>query len=474
MDIGSLTAKLVHPDKTAHEKRPTARFMILIGLVLVLFMTGCEEATQEAAGTEDAATVVRGENGPTQTHLTSASTEATAPNVYADFDFAGGAIYPARAKVRIGNVNVAPGATVAHVPITIDRPTPNTVAARVATRNGSGWTRGFQGWHYTKVDTWVFFRPGDPLVQTVQIPIRNIDVGRQFDLIFPSGVVGGIKADGRGKITGVAGAAPSNHQTDGFRKPRSFLPTGALVYRLDPSSVAWTDGGTATAWSTRLPHGRTQPSNAETGLYLDPVLHQSPQPPIAIENGVIVLRSQQLSTRIRYDDASWKHGAAVLSGQNMPATQIRYGQYEWEAMMPNRRGAFPALWLLPTSGWPPEIDVYEGIGYSNEFDFTKHISGNLHGGRGSERTFVVPMRLDAMSAYGLTGFDRSYHRFAVDIAPDFITWFVDGREVFQAVNPFRGTSWFPIMTVAVKRQGEYVGGSGEMRVRSLSVWSAPD
>jgi hypothetical protein len=356
----------------------------------------------------------------------------------------------------------------------LDRPTPNTVAARVMTRNGAGGLYGYEGTHFTKVDTWVFFRPGDPLIQTVRVPLRNFDADRHFDLIFPEGVVGGKNADGRGTITGVPGAELSRPSTSGFRKPREFTPTGKLTYRLNPSDVRWTDGGTATAWSTRLPHGRTQPANAETGLYLDPALHQSPLPSIAIEQGEVVLRSQQLTRSIQHDGTDWRHGAAVLTGKNMPATHIRYGQYEWEAKMPNQRGAWPALWLLPTTGWPPEIDVYEGFGYSSDFNLARDISGNLHGGTGGKRAFVVPMRLNAKDAYGISDFDTSYHRFAVDIAPDYITWFIDGEEVFQAVNPFGGTTWFPIMTVAVKHKGAYEGGSGAMRVRAFSVWEAAD
>lgn len=349
----------------------------------------------------------------------------------------------------------------------LDRPTPNTVAVRVLTRNGSGRHYGYEGKHFSKVDTWLFFRPGDPLVQTVRVPLRNFDAGRHFDLIFPAGVVGGENGGGRGTITGVAGAAVSQPRTAGFRQPRTFSPSGSLAYRLDPARAAWSDGGSSTAWSTSLPHGRSQPANAETGLYLDPELHDAPRPPIAVEEGAVVLRSQQLVSPIRYDGTDWQHGAAVLTGQTMPATHIRYGQYEWEAMMPDRRGVWPALWLLPTTGWPPEIDVYEGFGYSPDWNFTRDISGNLHGGRKGKRSFTAPMRLNAGAAYDIRGFESAYHRFAVDIAPDFITWFVDGREVFQAVNPFRETTWFPLMTVAVKHEGNYTDGTAAMRVRSF-------
>jgi hypothetical protein len=410
---------------------------------------------------------------PTSRGLLDLTSATATTNPFGAFDFAGGTIYPAKANVRIGDANVPAGATEAHVPIRLDRPTPNTIVARVMTRNGSGGTYGVEGRHYTRTSTHVIFRPGDPLEKTVRIPLVSMDAGRHFDLIFPEGVAGGTNADGRGKITAVAGASPTIALTTGFRAPRSFAPTGTLAYRLDPATVRWSDAGGADTWLTKLPHGRTQPGNAETGLYLDPVLHQSPLPPFAIENGDVVIRSQQLLSPILHGGSYWHHGAAMLTGQKMPATQLQYGQYEWEALMPNRRGGWPALWLLPTSGWPPEIDVYEGFGYSPDWNFSRGYAANIHGGKNGTRSFTALMQVDASKVYGISGFDTSYHRFGVDIATDFITWFVDGKEVYQTVNPFRGTTWFPLMNVAVKHNGDYVGGTSEMRVRSFAVWKAP-
>ncbi|WP_296312937.1 family 16 glycosylhydrolase [Erythrobacter sp.] len=187
-----------------------------------------------------------------------------------------------------------------------------------------------------------------------------------------------------------------------------------------------------------------------------------------------MLTSQQLARPMAYEGQQWRHGAAVLTGERMPETHLAYGQIEWEAQMPDRRGAWPALWLLPTSGWPPEIDVYEGFGQSPDWNFSRHISANLHGGAGGKRGFTVPMRIDAQRFYGRSGFASGYHRYGVSIDPRHITWFVDGIEVYQTVNPFPGTVWFPLMTVAVKHPGTsaYAGGSGAMRVRALRVWRA--
>lgn len=395
---------------------------------------------------------------------------AKAPNPFQDFDFKGGTAYPAKAQVRIGDADVAVGAAEAHVPITLDRPTPNTIIARVMTRNGSGGSYGVTGQHFSAVDTHVIFRPGDPLTKTVRIALTNMTAGRHFDLFFPEGVLGGVNADGSGKITAVVGAAATVAQTSGFRAARPFTKSGTLAYQLDPANVTWSDAGGSDSWTTKLPHGRTQPGNAETGLYLDAALHQSPLPPFAVENGILVVRSQQVISPIMHGGTYWYHGAAILTGQKMPATQLRFGQYQWEAQMPNRRGGWPALWLLPTTGWPPEIDVYEGFGYSSGWNFSRNYAANIHGGAKNNRTFTAMMQINAERVYGIKGFDSSYHGFGVDIAPDFITWFIDGREVYQAVNPFAGTTWFPLMNVAVKHQSDYVGGTSEMRVRSFKVW----
>lgn len=446
--------------------------------VIVAMLSGCggddtsPPSTSEAPAALSVSAVQP--QGPKVASLTTVPpTVTTTTNPFAAFDFQGGSAYPARAAVSIGTVSVPVGATEAFVPIRINRHTPNTVIVRVMTRNGSGTLAGIERQHFQRVDTYVFFRPGDPLEQTVRIPLLKMDAGRQFDLILPEGVAGGSVINSSARITAVAGAAPTVANTSGFRAPRTFTATGTPAYKLDPATVKWSDAGAADSWRTRLSHGRTQPGNAETGLYLDPAMHQSPLPPFAVENGDVVIRSQQLLSPILHDGVYWNHGAAMLTGQRMPATQLQYGQYEWEAMMPNRRGGWPALWLLPTTGWPPEIDVYEGFGYSPGWNFARNISGNIHGGANGVRKFTAIMQVNAASAYGISGFDTAYHRFAVDVAPDFITWFVDGKETYQTVNPFRGITWYPLMNVAVKHSGDYVGGTSEMRVRSFAVWKVP-
>src|SRR3546814_9162461 len=64
---------------------------------------------------------------------------------FANFDFAGGTRYPELATASVGPAFYRPGSTVAYVPISLDRPTPNTVIARVMTEDGPGLVRGVAG-----------------------------------------------------------------------------------------------------------------------------------------------------------------------------------------------------------------------------------------------------------------------------------------------------------------------------------------
>ncbi|HVJ01361.1 MAG TPA: glycoside hydrolase, partial [Sphingomonas sp.] len=52
---------------------------------------------------------------------------SAAPADFADFDFANGTRYPEQATASVGPAFYLPGSNVAHVPISLDRPTPNTV-----------------------------------------------------------------------------------------------------------------------------------------------------------------------------------------------------------------------------------------------------------------------------------------------------------------------------------------------------------
>jgi len=122
--------------------------------------------------------------------------------------------------------------------------------------------------------------------------------------------------------------------------------------------------------------------------------------------------------------------SSVLTGKTVKSTHFQYGAIEWKAKMPSQKGTWPALWLLPTSGWPPEIDVYEGFSFNKEWTPAVSLSSAIHGGKGNKRSFK--------------------------------------RSVFRLQTG-------DIMTVAVKAppNSTYQIGTTDMEIHSLKIWSQP-
>lgn len=359
--------------------------------------------------------------------------------------------------------------SVVHVPVRLSAPAPRTVIVEVQTVNGSGDDRAIEGANYVRTRKTLIFRIGDPLVQTVAIPIKRMNEGQHFKVSIPVTPAGARRANSSATVTATANAPATPPRTAGFRDPLTFQPK-RLRFEMTAQSLKHSANGGPAAFATQLQHGRTQSGNRESGLYVDDTF-EGIEPPLYIEGDDIVLHSQEFASPISYDNQSWRHGATVLSGYNTTRAQISNGQYEWFAQMPNRRGSWPALWLVSADGWPPELDVYEGYGYNNEYDFSRHLSHAFHGGEIEPRTFSRGVTYDAEAAYSLSGFDSGFHHYAIDINDVFITWFVDGIEVFQSVNPFVGETWYPIMNIAVKDKDAYTGGSGDMRIRSFRVYT---
>jgi hypothetical protein len=398
-------------------------------------------------------------------------TASSSVNPFSTFDFANGTRLPPRATLSVGAATFVPGASVVHVPLTLDRPTPNTVIARVTTVNGSGTTRAISGTHYKAVDTVVIFRPGDPLRRTIAVPILSATQGQQFSVKLREAPWGAAMGSATATVTADAAQVPTAQATEGFRPPRTFRPTGTLQYEMAKATMRWSDKGHAGAWSTALSHGRAQVANGETGLYLDGWIYKGIEAPLRYTDNGLVMHTQVLTTPITYQGVAYHYGAVVLSGHNTPSTQIGFGQYEWTAKMPNRRDAWPAFWLISTSGWPPEIDVYEGFGFRSYWDFDRHTAATLHGGANGTRSFQRGAVIQLEQAYGISGLTQGFHTYAVDIQPDYVTWFIDGKETYQSVNPFAGFRWYPIMNVAVKTTGSYADGSGDMIVKSFRAYA---
>ncbi|MFD6426075.1 family 16 glycosylhydrolase [Streptomyces sp. NPDC060198] len=130
-----------------------------------------------------------------------------------------------------------------------------------------------------------------------------------------------------------------------------------------------------------------------------------------------------------------------------------YGHVETRMKIPRGQGIWPAFWMLGSDlgsvGWPNsgEIDIMENVGFE-----PGTVHGTIHGPGYSGSAGIG-------AGYSLPGgqaFADAFHTFAVDWAPNSITWSVDGN-VYQTRTPadLGGNSWvfnkpfFIILNLAV-------------------------
>ena len=130
-----------------------------------------------------------------------------------------------------------------------------------------------------------------------------------------------------------------------------------------------------------------------------------------------------------------------------------YGHVETRMKIPRGQGMWPAFWMLGSDigqvGWPNsgEIDVMENVGFE-----PGTVHGTIHGpGYSGSGGIGAPYSLPGGQAFA-----DAFHTFAVDWAPDSISWSVDGT-VYQRRTPadLGGKAWafnkpfFLILNLAV-------------------------
>jgi beta-glucanase (GH16 family) len=238
--------------------------------------------------------------------------------------------------------------------------------------------------------------------------------------------------------------------------PQSKMADGAVLSFSDEFDGEALDD---TKWRTCYPwspaEGCTNTSNHELQWYrpnaislLDGQLHivaDRATPPIVVGSKRYRYTSGLITTAGRFD--------------------MTYGYVEVRAQIPEGRGLWPALWMLPVDQtWPPEIDILEAIGQTpSEAILTYHDTVG-----------------DAPQAV-VAGQDLSIgmHTYAVDWRPDGITWFIDGDVVFQVDGPVVDKPMYLLANLAVG--GTFPGSPDTSTVFPASfvvdyvrAWTYPD
>jgi beta-glucanase (GH16 family) len=109
----------------------------------------------------------------------------------------------------------------------------------------------------------------------------------------------------------------------------------------------------------------------------------------------------------------------------------QYGHIEARIKLPEGQGIWPAFWTLGSNigkvGWPAsgEMDIMETIGTTTDVNH-----GSLHGPGYSASDSLG----DSYTLPGGQSFADGFHTFAVDWAPDLVSFLVDGQ-TYQSLRP---------------------------------------
>ena len=165
---------------------------------------------------------------------------------------------------------------------------------------------------------------------------------------------------------------------------------------------------------------------------------------VRVEDGNLIIEAHQISaedstyssTRIKsHNDGSWK-----------------YGYIEIKAKIPEGRGVWPALWMLPSDwkygGWPKsgEIDIMENVGYEPD-----NIHGTVHTAAFNHMTGT-----QVGNEKKIANTVSEFHTYAVDWTANNIDFIIDGEIYHSFANDGSGPdawpfdqSFYVIMNVAV-------------------------
>lgn len=137
----------------------------------------------------------------------------------------------------------------------------------------------------------------------------------------------------------------------------------------------------------------------------------------------------------------------------------QYGRIEVSARLPEGRGTWPAIWMLPDVEklrWPRdgEIDIMEHVGYD---------PGVVHGTVHTE-AFNHVKGTQVGRQIQVADFNEAFHEYAINWTPEKIEWFVDGKQYHTFENQGGTAAWpfdkpfYLILNLAVG--GDWGGAQG--------------
>ena len=150
-----------------------------------------------------------------------------------------------------------------------------------------------------------------------------------------------------------------------------------------------------------------------------------------VENGQLIIEAR----KEKFADANYT--SARLLSKNKG--DWKYGRFEIKARIPEGKGMWSAIWMLPTKweygGWPHsgEIDIMENVGYLPDSLYGTVHTGAYNGMLGTQKTGGV-LRNDL---------SKAFHVYAMEWREDAISFFIDGEKYHEFNNENKDSEAWP-------------------------------
>ena len=150
-----------------------------------------------------------------------------------------------------------------------------------------------------------------------------------------------------------------------------------------------------------------------------------------VQGGVLVLEA--------HADASLPKGYTSAKLVSKGNGSWQYGYFEIRAKLPQGRGTWPAIWMLPEEnrfgGWPKngEIDIMEHVGFD---------PGKVHGTVHTE-AFNHMIGTQKAGQLMVSNFATEFHTYAVDWKQGQMDFYIDGQHYFTFKNSGNGYQEWP-------------------------------
>jgi beta-glucanase (GH16 family) len=154
-----------------------------------------------------------------------------------------------------------------------------------------------------------------------------------------------------------------------------------------------------------------------------------------VQGGLLSINAEHRQAEYGGKTMEYTSGAITTLGK----FQQEYGYFEARCKVPSGKGFWPAFWLLPADlSWPPEIDIFEYIGDQKN---TLYFHNHYKDGEGKHQA----------EGFQIEGPDYSvdFHTIAVDWEPEFIAWYVDGKEVARSAKGIPKGPFYILLNLAV-------------------------